>query len=249
MSHERREHSTTRGRRIAAGFVLALLVAGGAVYNAWQDQASNPPETSQVEQGQNPKGENLASAALARLAIKGRAPKTGYSREQFGGEWADEGSCTMRDKILARDLTHVSYESGDDCTVMTGTLHDPYTNKDIQFVRGPGTSSAIQIDHVVAISNAWQTGAQQLSEAQRRQLYNDPLELVAVDGTANQEKGDGDAATWLPPNKSYRCQYVARQIAVKAKYDLWVTQAEHDAMARVLDSCPSQVLPVELPTT
>ena len=72
---------------------------------------------------------------------------------------------------------------------------------------------------------------------------NDPLELLAVDARANRAKGDGDAATWLPPNKSFRCSYVARQVAVKTKYRLWVTQAEKNAIGRVLATCPGQKLP------
>jgi len=134
-----------------------------------------------------------------------------------------------------------------DCVVLTGTLADPYTATKISFVRGQDTSNAVQIDHVVALSDAWQKGAQKLDADTRRAFANDPLNLLAVDGPANQAKGDGDAATWLPSNKSYRCQYVARQVAVKAKYSLWVTQAEHDAIARVLKSCPDQSLPDEDP--
>jgi hypothetical protein len=103
----------------------------------------------------------------------------------------------------------------------------------------------VQIDHVVAVSDAWQKGAQALDVSTRAQFYNDPLNLLAVDGPSNQKKSDADAATWLPPNKSYRCRYVARQIAVKAKYSLWVTQAEHDAMKNVLSTCPGQTLPIE----
>lgn len=132
---------------------------------------------------------------------------------------------------------------GENCTVLSGTLDDPYTGKTITFKRGADTSAAVQIDHVVALGDAWQKGAQQLSAEQRKALANDPLELLAVDGPANQQKSDGDAATWLPSNKLFRCQYVARQVAVKAKYHLWVTQAEHDAIARVLSSCPGQLLP------
>lgn len=177
------------------------------------------------------------------MPIKGRAPKTGYSRNQFGGDWAMSGGCDIREHILARDMTHVTTRSPTDCTVLSGTLNDPYTGKTIQFTRGPETSGAVQIDHVVAIGDAWQKGAQQLSFDTRVRLYNDPLELLAVDGPTNEQKGDGDAATWLPPNKSYRCRYVARQIAVKAKYRLWITQAEHDAMQRVLSNCPTQPLP------
>ena len=183
---------------------------------------------------------------LAALAIKGRAPKTGYSRSQFGTAWADvdHNGCDTRNDILTRDLTGKPYKSGThDCVVATGTLNDPYTGRRISFVRGQGTSTAVQIDHVVALSDAWQTGAQKLSSSTREQFANDPYNLLAVDGPANEQKSDGDAATWLPSNKSFRCQYVARQIGVKHKYGLWVTQAEHDAMARVLSSCPTQTVP------
>ncbi len=183
---------------------------------------------------------------LAALAIKGRAPKTGYSRSQFGTAWADvdHNGCDTRNDILNRDLTGKTYKSGThDCVVATGTLNDPYTGTRIGFVRGEGTSTAVQIDHVVALSDAWQTGAQKLSSSVREDFANDPYNLLAVDGPANEQKGDGDAATWLPSNASFRCQYVARQIGVKHKYGLWVTQAEHDAMARVLSGCPTQTVP------
>lgn len=184
---------------------------------------------------------SLALAALDTLPTKGRAPKTGYSRQQFGDGWATTSGCDTRNIILYRDL--VDAVVGEDCKIMSGMLNDPYTGKQIAFKRGEQTSDDVQIDHVVALSNAWQTGAQQLTAAERTALANDPLELIAVDGQANQAKGDGDAATWLPPNKAFRCQYVARQIAVKSKYKLWVTQPERDAMRRVLSGCPGQQLP------
>ena len=184
-----------------------------------------------------------AADALAQLAVKGRAPKTGYERTQFGDGWAEINGCDTRNRILNRDLTGVVVN--EKCQVVSGMLHDPYTGKDIAFSRGETSSQSVQIDHVVALSNAWQTGAQALSKDQRFQLANDPLELLAVDGPANQEKSDGDAATWLPSNKAFRCQYVARQIAVKVKYQLWVTVAEKEAMTRVLGTCAGQKLPVE----
>jgi len=187
-----------------------------------------------------------ALAALAKLPVKGRAPKTGYSRAQFGQSWADvnRNGCDTRNDILARDLTSRTVKPGTHgCIIASGVLNDPYTARYIHFTRGNGTSTAVQIDHVVALSDAWQTGAQKLSASQRRHLANDPLELLAVDGPTNEKKGDGDAATWLPANKSFRCQYVARQVAVKVRYKLWVTPAEHDAIARVLSGCKSQKLP------
>jgi len=183
----------------------------------------------------------LATALLATLLVKGRAAKTGYDRTgSFGSAWldVDGNGCDTRNDILARDLTDI-VKSGS-CRVLSGTLQGPYTGKTIAFERGLSTSSLVQIDHVVALSNAWQTGAQQLTQAQRVSLANDPLNLLAVNGATNSSKGDGDSATWLPPQASYRCAYVARQISVKAAYALWVTAAEQQSMTRILDTCPDQ---------
>lgn len=216
--------------------VLLLSVGLGAIL--WfhpELQQSLPIDGVQT----NPEGE--AAVVLDSLPVKGRAPKTDYSRAQFGDGWASVGGCDMRNVILHRDLKGAAIN--DKCQVTRGTLEDPYTGKSIDFKRGAESSDDVQIDHVVALSDAWQKGAQHLSPERREQLANDPLELIAVDGPINQQKGDGDAATWLPPNKPFRCQYVARQIAIKKKYDLWVTQAERDAMKRALSACPGQVLP------
>lgn len=226
-----------RLRRLIASGVLASGIAA-AIFLApdnWQQAVTVEPEESQAS--------GIAAEALGQLPIKGRAPKTDYSRSQFGDGWATVDGCDVRNIILHRDLKDVVVS--EDCKVLSGALQDPYTGSVIQFKRGSGTSDDVQIDHVVALSDAWQKGAQQLSAAERKQLANDPLELLAVDGKTNQEKGASDAATWLPPNKTFRCQYVARQIAVKAKYKLWVTQAEHDAMNRILSGCSGQTLPQE----
>jgi hypothetical protein len=198
---------------------------------------------------------NMADAAAApqtaievldTLSVKGRAPKTGYDRDQFGQRWADinRNGCDTRNDILLRDLKNVIFKSGTrDCVVLSGDLLDPYSGKTINFVRGNVSSMEVQIDHVVALSNAWQTGAFKLSLATRTQFANDPLNLLAVQGRLNSQKGDGDAATWLPPLKSYRCKYVARQIAVKSKYGLWVTTPEKSAIANILAKCPKEPLP------
>lgn len=186
-----------------------------------------------------------ALEALNNLEIKGRAPKTGYSRDQFGNGWASYDGCDTRNLILQRDMTNVEVDKNDKCKVLSGNLADPYSGTEIKFIRGESTSQAVQIDHVVALSDSWQKGAQQLSRETRIKFANDSLELLAVDGPLNQKKGDSDAASWLPPNKQYRCAYVARQIAVKQKYNLWVTLAENQAIKRVLELCPKQVLPIE----
>ena len=180
-----------------------------------------------------------AFAALEQLPVKGRAPKTGYARSQFGPQWSDvdRNGCDTRNDILKRDLTSIVFkEKTRNCVVESGVLNDPYSGQLISFQRGEKTSALIQIDHVVALSNAWQTGIFQSSTKERTSFANDPLNLMAVKGTLNSQKGDGDAATWLPPNKAYRCDYVSRQIQVKVKYGLWVTKPEKEAMARVLNS-------------
>jgi hypothetical protein len=177
---------------------------------------------------------------------------TGYSRVQFGPAWSDDASnvpdahngCDTRNDVLNRDLADKTWRTGThDCVVISGTLHDPYTGRLISFLKAHAI--AVQIDHVVALGDAWQMGAQGWTADQRLSFANDPLELLAVDGPTNERKGDGDAATWLPPNKSYRCAYVARQIAVKVKYHLSITAAERAAMQRVLAGCPAQPLATE----
>lgn len=231
-----------RRRRIVLVAVILIGTLGWIIIK----ERPNLPLMLPNSQSQQPElvsgsGE-VARDALAALPTKGRAPKTGYKRSQFGDGWAKAGGCDTRNVILRRDLTNAVL-GDDNCKVQAGALSDPYTGQRIAFKRGANSSGAVQIDHVVALSNAWQTGAQQLSSEQRISLANDPLELLAVDGPANQQKGDGDAATWLPSNKPFRCQYIARQIAVKKKYSLWVTPPERTAMERILASCPEQRLP------
>jgi hypothetical protein len=233
-------HKRRRGIAVA---IIGLVIAVGILTQAnLSEQFAPQPDvknTSQIVSSDQP----LAIDELKKLAIKGRAPKTGYARDQFGNGWAKWQKCDTRQRILARDLTDVKLDDNG-CTVLSGILDDPYTGQVIEFKRGTSTSSAVQIDHVVALSDAWQKGAQNWGAVTRESLANDDLELLAVEGKANMEKSDGDAATWLPKNKGFRCQYVARQIAVKVKYLLWITEAEHDTMARILNNCPDQRLPV-----
>ena len=182
---------------------------------------------------------------LDRLPVKGRAPRTGYARDQFGASWTDDvdvagghNGCDTRNDVLRRDLADERLKPGTHgCVVLSGRLADPYTGRVIAFERGASTSSRVQIDHVVALGDAWVKGAQQLTPAQRTALANDPLNLLAVDGPTNSAKRDSDAASWLPPNRAFRCTYVARQVAVKSRYRLWVTAAEKAQVARQLRSC------------
>ena len=216
--------------------VMVILIVVVASAGVWASQISQP-ETQTIKTSTQRElfGDSNAKAELEKLEVKGRAPKTGYTRKQFGNGWGKINGCSVREVILARDLTDEKID--EKCRVLSGVLNDSYTGQTIHFQRGEKSSSKVQIDHVVALSDAWQKGAQQLSAEEREKLANDPLNLLAVDGPANQAKGDGDAATWLPSNKSFHCQYVARQIAVKRRYRLWVTEAEKNAMAGILGKC------------
>lgn len=253
--------------RTPTRLTMALLVAAVAVLGTGcriqqADAAATQPPANIAVPANRSTGDRTharpvsgsAATVLETLPVKGRAPKTGYSRNQFGSAWTDangdlwgHNSLETRQDILSRDLTDVTCKTlrpaVPPCVVATGVLHDPYTASTINFVRGDKTSSLVQVDHVSSLSDSWQKGAQQLSRAERVNLANDPLNLIATDGSVNQSKGDGDAATWLVPNRAFRCTYVARQIAVKVRYHLWVTQAEHDAMERVLARCPGERLP------
>lgn len=183
----------------------------------------------------------LASTVLAKLEIKGRAPKTGYDREAvFYKSWPVVDGCNLRQRIIKRELGDAAVLDDDNCTVLSGEFDEPYTGQHLIFYQKSDLSTGVQIDHVVALSDAWQKGAQQLTQDERYALATDPLNLLAVESSANQQKSDGDAATWLPKNKSFRCQYVARQVSVKYKYHLWVTQAEYDAIDRILQTCPNE---------
>lgn len=249
--------STAIRRRSAAavsiGFAAALVLGGCSSSTATESETTSAGSGIGAGVTTTPSAQldgDLAAASsaltqLSQIPIKGRAPKTGYDRALFGVAWTDDvdvefgrNGCDTRNDILRRDLTDLAYKDGSNrCTIQTGTLNDPYTNTTIAFTRGVDTSSAIQIDHVVALSDAWQKGAQQLDTQTRTNLANDPRNLRAVDGPANQQKSDSDAASWLPPNKGYRCQYVTAQVEVKAIYGLWMTQGEHDAIAGILQDC------------
>ncbi|MFI1504776.1 HNH endonuclease family protein [Streptomyces sp. NPDC020597] len=225
------------GAAVAVALVCAVTAAG-----CKEQTAGAGSRGAGATAGAGKAGGGAALAAAESLPVKGRAPKTGYDREQFGSAWADtdSNSCDTRDDILKRDLKQVKFTGGV-CKVSFGVLEsDPYSGKDVTYRRG---SSKVDIDHVVALSDAWQKGAKYWDAAKRIALANDPLNLLAVDASTNRSKGDGDTATWLPPNKAYRCTYVAAQVAVKKKYELWVTQAEKSAMEKVLSACPAQRLP------
>lgn len=162
-------------------------------------------------------------ATLNTLEVKGRAPMTNYDRDKFmtGSEWE-----SARQGVLQRDFTNIVYR--DDGKVFSGDLADPYTGSMIHYE--VGGSSEVDVDHIVSLGNAWASGAQYHDEDTRLAIATDPSNLLAVDSGANRQKGDSNAASWLPANKAYRCEYLSSQVAVKAKFDLWVTQSEYDAI-------------------
>lgn len=225
------------------GLVLVGLSGWFAIdHGPWPDSprdaavAHHTPTAAEVQHSRD---------LLNALPIKGRAPKTGYTRDHFGPTWSDNvdldyghNGCDTRNDILHRDLTHITTRPGThNCIVETGTLHDPYSGHTIAFTRGPHTSTHVHIDHVVSLSDAWQKGAQHLTPREREHLANDPRNLLAVSGELNNHKRDSDAATWLPPNKKFRCQYARIQIDIKTTYRLWITDAEYHALHHQLDTC------------
>ena len=227
---------------------LALAVTWLVVNPASYEEIFTLVENTGAEDGTNdedilvPGGvsdsERLAVDVLEELEMKGRAPKKGYERSQFYEDWPLVDGCSLRQRIIRRELGDSAVLNG--CNVIAGEYDEPYTGEYMVFTEKSQISAKIQIDHVVALSDAWQKGAQQLSAEDRYEMATDPLNLLAVDGETNKNKSDGDAATWLPPNKKFRCQYVARQVSVKFKYGLWVTQAEKEAILRILENCPNE---------
>jgi hypothetical protein len=227
--------------RDALALVIVLAVAGGVGWAYYRDEARRQPEP-----GPSPTATpsyDVARRELDALPVKGWDRFQDFNRASFGEPWSDDvnvefghNGCNTRDDILRRDLTDLQVRPGT-CFAQSGILHDPYTGATIAFVRGPDTSPAVQIDHVVSLSDAWYKGARFWDDQRRREFANDPRNLLAVVGQANFDKAFRDAASWLPPNVAFRCAFVARQVEVKTDYQLWVSGKEKDAMRRVLRGC------------
>lgn len=232
-----------RGRRflvilVALTGVVGWLVVNPASYETIFTQIENDGAEIATGDGSENAEEILATEVLNRLEVKGRAPKTGYERTEFYNDWPTVDGCSLRQRIIKREFGETAVLEG--CNVVAGEYDEPYTGEHKVFTAKTEISSGVQIDHVVALSDAWQKGAQYLTKEERYNIATDPLNLLAVDAATNQKKSDGDAATWLPPNKKFRCQYVARQVSVKYKYGLWVTEAEKAAISGVLENCPNE---------
>lgn len=236
--------------------LIAALVAAGALAHAAPGMPEIPPgarptgATASAPSAANSAPHSGASALelLATMKVKGKAPSLPDARRAFGQRYADTNhdGCDTRNQALQRDLHAVTIKPGTHgCVLASGVLDDPYSGQ-AGIVYRAKARSPIDFEHVVSLGNAAQTGAMDLTPKQREQLANDPMNVLMVSARHNRSKRDADASGWLPPRKEYRCQYVARQLAVKSRYRLWVTPAERAAMARVLGKCPSQPLPTDL---
>ncbi len=241
-----------RTGRLAVLVVVAVILAVAAVLvvartreagSADQPSAQPPPSVQPPGPSQRTPGFDHARMLLAGLPVKGWDRDTDYARSRFGEAWSDDvnvefghNGCNTRDDILRRDLARLTVRPGT-CYAATGVLHDPYTGAEIAFTRGPDTSSTVQIDHLVSLSDAWYKGARTWDPQQRKDFANDPRNLIAVAAQPNFDKAFRDAASWLPPNAAFRCEFVARQVDVKNTYGLWVSAKEKHAMEAVLGNC------------
>lgn len=219
--------------------VCAVVLVAIALVTSRDTSSKQPTLTSSYPSSSEPPLKKLSS-----LPVKGRAPRTDYERELFGAPWSDDvtvegghNGCDTRNDILRRDLSGAGFQPGNSCVVLSGVLNDPYTGEAILYQHEPEALSPIQIDHIVPLLDAWQKGAQDWDDLTRRNFANDPLNLQATTAEMNQEKGSGDAATWLPPNKSYRCTYATRIVDVKVRYRLSITADERAALAFLLNDC------------
>jgi hypothetical protein len=226
-------HRSTVAWAFVAVIALGIAVAG------WMHWRGAP--SAEVTSGS--RGYDQARTSLEALPVKSWDRHTDFSRSRFGESWSDDvevefghNGCNTRDDILRRDLDELVVRPGT-CYAQTGVLLDPYTGATIPFMRGPDTSDAVQIDHVVSLSDAWYKGARDWDDQRRRDFANDPRNLLAVGGKANFDKAFRDATAWLPPNMAFRCEFVARQVEVKVAYRLWVSANEKRAMEDVLDDC------------
>ena len=239
----------TRRRRFALLAVVVVAVVAALVvwdrHGADKRQSGPSPTwtpTPTPSAGPTPRFDR-ARAQLSALPVKGWDRTQDFQRWRFGKAWSDDvnvefgrNGCNTRDDILRRDLANLVVRAGT-CYAQSGTLHDPYTGATIEFVRGPDTSNGIESDHVVSLADAWYKGARSWDPQRRLDFANDPRNLLAVSPKANFDKAFRDAASWLPPDAAFRCDFVARQIDVKSAYGLWLSAKEEQAMADVLAHC------------
>lgn len=215
-------------RLLGTGALLALLAGGGI---AWASGHLNV-------------GDVVTTTSFAADSSARPTASQGYDRAAFGPSWADtdRNGCDQRNDVLARDLTAVVYKPGThECVVLAGVLDDVYTGHTIEFRRGETSSMAVQIDHVVPLSWAWQHGADSWSAETRERFATDFHNLQAVDGPTNASKSDRGPATWMPPAASYDCTYASRFAGVVSSYGLNLPNSDPDrsALTKTLTQCRS----------
>lgn len=201
-----------------------------------------PAETPVAPVEPAPAASGTALEALETLTVAPFSSTSKYQRANFGETWEDIDSngCETREDILKRDIPNATIKGK--CDVRKGSFSDPYTGKTINFNADDGKGGGVDIDHIIPLSLGWKTGASEWDAAKRLKFANDPLNLMASDSGENRKKGDKDASAYLPPNKAFHCEYVARQVSVRVKYGTWITPAEKSAIYTVLQSCPTQPL-------
>lgn len=224
-------------RRIPVVVVVLAIAVAVTCWFYFRDQPS------QVQEVRGTPSYDQARVDARRLPVTGWDGRSDFRRGAFGEPWSDDvnvelgyNGCNTRDDVLRRDLVDLIVRPGT-CYAQSGLLHDPYGGATIAFTRGPDTSDAVQIDHLVSLSDAWYRGARDWDPQRRLDFANDPRNLLAVDGKANFDKAFRNAASWLPPNVAFRCEFVARQVEVKTVYGLAVSAKEKDAMIAVLTGC------------
>lgn len=175
-------------------------------------------------------------AALSALTVQEGIGLDGYSDTSFGALWGAYGetTCDSWNSILARDSANIVTETTE-CEVISGTLSDPYTALRVDFDLNDPTSPVAGVDHVVGLRDAWEKGAQDMTPDQREKFANDPLNLIAAYNIPIQEKNGADISTWEPVNEDFICHYASMQVAIKFKYGLWVSSAEHQRLGELLD--------------
>lgn len=224
-----------------------LLIACGQIADYDISFPENVPYNTQNTPTDNSADVAAALQNVDYLFVNDIKNTRSYDREaQFGQAWTDKNEaplgyngCDTRNDILNRDLTGITHRDNKGCVVETGILeNDPYTGRTINYKRGKSTSWLVQIEHVVALKNAWDSGAHAWTQQERINFANDPEVLIAVDGPENQSKNDKTADKWMvPKNPAYRCTYAAKQVNIKAKYGLSVTTPEKLALKQVLSNC------------
>ncbi|HZQ30664.1 MAG TPA: HNH endonuclease family protein [Mycobacterium sp.] len=228
---------------LAAAVVVALVVAFQAGTTAWRHRSEAFTAQADIPT-LAPGSDVLAGVAVIPVRVRGYD----YRRAAFGDPWTDDNDaplgrngCDTRDDILDRDLVDKTYVSIKRCphAVATGILHDPYTNDTIAFTRGEKTGASVQIDHIVPLAYAWDEGARNWTDELRVRFANDPANLLAVQGQANQDKGDQGPSTWMPPNHAFWCQYSVQFADVLRGYGLPVDQASADVLRQAASTCPA----------